>query len=51
MDYYNCWKGGHYAAKKNHQDPAMFANKIDNNPLKVYIVNDKENIYKGNITI
>lgn len=29
----------------------MFASKIDNNPLKVYIVNDQERIYKGNITI
>ncbi|KAM3146347.1 hypothetical protein pb186bvf_001692 [Paramecium bursaria] len=51
VDYYNCWKGGHYAAKKSHQDPAMFANKIDNNPLKVYIVNDQEKVYQGNITI
>ncbi|KAM3146580.1 hypothetical protein pb186bvf_001110 [Paramecium bursaria] len=51
VDFYNCWKGGHYAAKKSHKDPAMFANLTDNSSINVYVVNDRQQTYKGNVTV
>lgn len=40
IDYFDCWKSGHYAAKKFHSDPLIFGIFKDNIAY-VYISNDK----------
>ncbi|CAD8151137.1 unnamed protein product [Paramecium pentaurelia] len=50
VDYYGCWKGGHYAAKKYHSDPALTTIQNEDQ-IQVYLVNDNIVNYTGNVTI
>ncbi|CAK62388.1 unnamed protein product (macronuclear) [Paramecium tetraurelia] len=50
VDYYGCWKGGHYAAKKFHSDPALSAIQNEDQ-IQVYLINDNAINYSGNVTL
>ena len=50
VDFYGCWKSGHYAAKRLHADPAILV-KEDGVNIEVFANNDLPFDITGEATI
>jgi hypothetical protein len=49
VDYYGCWKAGHYAAKRFHNDPLVTVKFLLNNNANIYVINDLPDIVEGDV--